>query len=207
MVEREPDPDAQGSAAPIPVRPVAVGGQVLSYQSPAAPITWVTLMSCPNTIEADLAVTMLQSHGLHARVDMQNSAGLGLYGGVVCGTKIQVLAEEHDAARAFMDEVEARRAKRLAATKVTCPNCKDAPARMLTHPIRRVAWACVIGSIAIPMLISLARVSDSPRSVLWLLLFPLGLILMVWNFTPRWRCVACGHRWSQAEFEQDDAED
>ena len=80
---------------------------VLSYQSPAGPgeLRWATVWKGGNTVEANLLVTKLQAHGIHARVDMENSAGLGLYGGVVYGTKVQVLAGdapiyrplEHDA--------------------------------------------------------------------------------------------------------------
>src|SRR5688500_11519753 len=106
--------DARRDAEPSPA--------VLSYQSPAAPgdRRWATVWRAGNTVEANLLVTKLQAHGIHARVDMENAAGLGPYAGALYGTKVQVLAADEAAARAIVDEIERRRARRVEAESLRC---------------------------------------------------------------------------------------
>src|SRR5688500_18670986 len=73
------------------VKPAA---PVLSYQTPSQAIDWVSVWTAQNTLEANLAVATLQARGIHARLDMENSAGLGLpYAGVIYA-KVQVLAQD-----------------------------------------------------------------------------------------------------------------
>lgn len=69
-----PADDAPAAATP----PAA-----LDYATPTAPgaMRWVTVWKGGNTIEANLAVAKLQAAGMHARVDMENSAGLGPFAG------------------------------------------------------------------------------------------------------------------------------
>ena len=54
-------------------------GNVLGYQRPPAHgVRWVSVWKPQNGFEANLAIAKLQEHGIHARIDMENTEGLGL---------------------------------------------------------------------------------------------------------------------------------
>src|SRR5688572_30320907 len=75
-----------------PPQDSAPAREVLSYQTaPGGGIKWVTVWKPRNTMEANLAVATLQERGIHARVDMENAADLGLPYAGVAYSKVQVL--------------------------------------------------------------------------------------------------------------------
>jgi hypothetical protein len=183
---------------------------VLSYQTPAVPgdRRWATVWRAGNTVEANLLVTKLQAHGIHARVDMENAAGLGPYAGAIYGTKVQVLAADESAARAIVDEIERRRARRVEAESQRCPRCGRANPKRILHVIRWWGWALVA------LVLATIPYGDEifeyvPGAVLFGV-FVLGLILIVWwGVMPRWQCPSCGARWyaKEPEVEEDEDED
>ena len=181
---------------------------VLSYQTPTAGMEWVNVWTAQHTLEANLAVATLQEHGIHARLDMENSAGLGLpYAGVIYA-KVQVLAPDAEAARAMLLEIQRQRERRRAATTLACPRCGKRAADRVLHPIRYAAWG-MFGALILLIAFheSLERI---PFIGFLLLLLPLaGIAMLVWGVTPRWRCRSCGHRWYAAEpqeLEEDDGD-
>jgi hypothetical protein len=171
---------------------------ILSYQTPGATTQqWVNVWSCRDAPEANLAVARLQAQGLHARVDSENAATLGAWAGAGPGTstRVQALAEDADAAVTVLREIDRRRAARLAAQHVTCPQCATSAPKRTTPVIRKVG----IAMLAVPTLSSMFAM----RELAWtLLLIPVGIAALVWKVTPRWRCLACGHRWAQPEPEE-----
>jgi hypothetical protein len=183
---------------------------VLSNRTPAVrgELRWATVCKGGNTVEANLLVTKLQAHGIHARVDMENAAGLGPYGGVVYGTKVQVLSGDAAAARAIVDDIEANRARRMAAESVSCPRCGQQNAKRVLHPMRW--WGMAL--IAVPfVLMPFGEMVSDHVSPGWLFMtVVLGIVMLVWwGVTPRWLCKSCGMRFAAKEPEpvDDDEED
>ena len=174
----------------------------LSYQTPTRRVEWVSVWKPRNTMEANLAVATLQEHGIHARVDMENAADLGLpYAGVMY-SKVQVLAQDAEAARKLLLEIDQQRARRQEAMSLKCPNCGTPDPKRILHPIRWAAWGALVGFV---VLLALAEAMESVNWQPWLLLLiPAGMAMLVWNVTPRWRCKSCGHRWYAAEPEEEE---
>ncbi|MEA2708773.1 MAG: hypothetical protein QOF78_1374, partial [Phycisphaerales bacterium] len=167
-------------------------GNVLNYRTPPAHgIQWVNVWKARNTMEANLAVATLQEHGIHARVDMENAADLGLLYEGIANSKVQVIAEQADAARTLLLEIDQQRAKRQDAASLKCPNCNTPNPKRIMHPLRWAAWAILAGFV---VLIGFAE-ARSRWSAWVLLLVPVGLAMLVWGVTPRWRCKRCGHPW------------
>jgi hypothetical protein len=180
------------------VKPAA---PVLSYQTPSQAIDWVSVWTAQNTLEANLAVATLQARGIHARLDMENSAGLGLpYAGVIYA-KVQVLAQDAEAARTMLLDIQRQRERRRAATTLACPRCGDRASDRILHPIRYAAWGMFIAFVLVIVLHeSLERI---PFIGSLLLVLPLaGVAMLVWGVTPRWRCRSCGYRWCAKEPEE-----
>ena len=189
-----------------PDRDAAQTPEVLSYQTPGATRTqWVSVWKPRNIMEANLAVATLEEHGIHARVDMENAAGLGLpYAGVTY-SKVQVLAEDAETARKLLLEIDQQRALRQEATSLKCPNCGTPNPKYILHPLRWWAWAMfaafVIG-------LAFERVLAEFFPIAWLGLLLLGFLLaLFWGVTPRWRCKSCGHRWYAKEPEEMEEEE
>ena len=172
---------------------------------------WVFAYLARDTFEANLIVAGLEQQGLHARVDFENVAALGLLGSASAGggpggAKVQVQRRDLRAARAHLDQIESERASRRAKREVRCPRCGSGGAKRKLNPIRYVAWAMLILLIAAP---AITGALDRQPSGWWFLLLPTGLALLVWRVTPHWRCPRCGHRWAQAEpedWEEDEGE-
>ena len=103
----------------------------------------VTIESTPamasamyQTMEANLAVATLQERGIHARGDMENAADLGLpYAGVIY-SKVQVLAQDAEAARKLLLEIDQQRARRQEAVSLKCPRCAASNPKRIMHPRR-----------------------------------------------------------------------
>jgi len=179
--------------------------KVLSYQTPGAPgRQWVSVWKPRNTVEANLAVAKLQEHGIHARVDMENAAGLA-YAGVMY-SKVQVLAEDADAARKLMLEIDQLRAQRQDAASVKCPNCGTPNPKRILHPLR---WAALASFAAFGVSLGFEeKIAEHLFPVGWLgLLLLAGFIALIWGVTPRWRCKKCGQRWYAKEPEELDDDD
>jgi hypothetical protein len=175
---------------------------VLNYRVPGAPSdsNWKTVWTARNPAEANLAVARLQELGLHARVDMEASATLGPWAGVVGGTNVQVIESDAPAAREILLEIDQRRERRQQAMVPPCPKCGAAESKRVMSNIRRFALACIVAAI-ITMV-----AADSP--LVFLALLVAGPVLLLWPLTARWRCPACGHRWIAPEPEiADDDED
>ena len=185
------DNEAHNKAAP----------PVISYQSPTQAIKWVSVWTAQNTLEANLAVATLQEHGIHARLDMENSAGLGLaYAGVMYA-KVQVLPQDAEAARALILEIHHQRTRRKEAMTLACPRCGARTPDRILHPVRYVALALLAGFL---LVIAVHEWINEmfPSGWLALLLLVTGLATLVWGITPRWRCKSCGNRWHAKEPEE-----
>src|SRR3712207_6761200 len=117
MAERDPLDGSSDDDAPPP--------PVLSYQQPPpGEVGWTTVWTARNAAEANLAVGLLHERALHARVDMENVATLGPWGGQsALGTKVQVPRADVEAARAILAEVERRRALHRSIDIMKCPRC------------------------------------------------------------------------------------
>jgi hypothetical protein len=184
-------------------------GEVLSYLTPAAArVRWVSVWKPRNTMEANLAVGILQERGIRARVDMENAAELGLPYAGVAYSKVQVLAEDAEAARKLLLEIDQQRARRQEAMSLKCPNCGTPNPKRIMHPLRWAAWGMFAAFfICLPFERFIAELFP----VGWLGLLLLGfLIALLWGATPRWRCKSCGHRWyaqEPEEIEEDEQDD
>ena len=182
--------------------------KVLSYQTPAAPgQRWVSVWKPRNNMEANLAVATLQEQGIHARVDMENAADLGLPYAGVAYSKVQVLASDAEAARKLLLEIDQQRARRQEAMSLKCPRCATPNPKRIMHPLRRAAWIMLVGFFVV---LGFAQLVDH-FFVGWLaLILLLGFFAaLFWGVTPRWRCKSCGHQWYAKEPEEleDDEDD
>ena len=199
------DGDRAGDVARCDAEPSPA---VLSYQTPAAPgdRRWVTVWRAGQTVEANLLVTKLQAHGIHARVDMENAATLGPYAGAVYGTKVQVLAADESAARAIVDEIETRRARRVEAESLRCPRCGRADPKRILHVIRWWGWGLI--ALVFATIPFGEEVFEHVPGPLVFAVFVFGFILIIWwGVTPRWMCKSCGQRWYATEPEAAEEED
>lgn len=187
-----------GNGRPAPDRPVLQYSKAAGHELGTG--GWVHVWKAADGFEANLIVGKLQEHGIHARVDMENAAALGAWGGVGAGgTTVQALAVDAAAAREIIAKVESDRAARRQGTQLVCPTCGHRPAKRLLHPARRMA---VLILFATPLLGVLADVADVPSPFPGLLCLgglALTLYLLFRRVTPMWRCPACQHSWSQAE--------
>src|SRR5687768_2153730 len=123
--------------------------QPLSYASPStySEPRWETLTTAQNAFEANLAVASLTDAGLHARVDGENLSGLQHWGvSGVGGTRVQVLAEDLDAAKALLAKVDEARRQRRESSIVRCPHC-NAPAQRTWHPLRKLAVVLIVAPL------------------------------------------------------------
>jgi hypothetical protein len=161
---------------------------------------WVHVWKAADPFEANLIVGKLQEHGLHARVDMENAAALGAWGGVGAGgTTVQTLAEDVPAARRILEQVDQDRARRRDAGSLACPQCGHRPAKRLLHPARKTAVAALV---AMPFVAIIGDAAELPSPVRLFLVLGLGLATMVLFFVsvvPRWRCLACRHAWAEPD--------
>ena len=180
--------------SPPPPEPAAAK-PVLDYQTPGRDARgWVLVWTARNNAEANLAVTVLQSRGLHARVDAENAGALGAWvgGGGVMSANVQVLEADVEAARAILTDVDQRRSAREAAREVKCPRCGKGDAKLIIKPER---WA------AIGLLVASCVLAGTNVYIC----FPLGLlgmVLLIWPTTALWRCRSCGNRWRAPEPEE-----
>ena len=201
MTEDDQDAPPADTAAPQSDKPV------LEYRSAPDPaVDWVHLWTANNSFEAELAVMRLHDRGLHARADMLNTAGmLGAWGGTgPGGVNVQVLRPDAAAARAIIAEIETEAARRRHARSLACPKCGTPSARRAVPSLR---WVALAALVAAPVLaVVLAQLGLEGGGWVFLLI-PLGLVLLIWPLTPRWRCAVCGHRWSQREPDQLEDED
>ena len=161
---------------------------------------WVSIYTCRTRQEAGLAVAKLQSLGFDARVDGQEASiyGESWFGNVSpLNPKIQVLQRDAEGARAVLDAVDRRRVERM--TSIPCPKCGQRdPDRVWPQP-RLIA-------IAVAILLFVAMSTGQ----MWMAI-PLfvAACAIVWPYTPRWRCKACGERWIAPDPDSvvDDVED
>jgi len=183
--------------------------KVLDYHAPASqPLKWVSVWKPRNNMEANLAVATLQEHGIHARVDMENAADLGLAYAGVTYSKVQVLAADAEAARKLMLEIDQQRARRQEAMSVKCPRCGTANPKRIMHPLSWAAWGMLVTFIVLVVLAE--RIDHMIIGWLALLLLLGGFAALFWGVTPHWRCRKCGEQWyakEPEELEDDDGEE
>src|SRR5687768_8395812 len=156
----------------------------LSYQTPSRGIEWVSVWKPRNTMEANLAVATLQEHGIHARVDMENAADLGLPYAGVAYSKVQVLAQDAEAARKLLLEIDQQRARRQEAMSLKCPSCGTLNPKRIMHPLRWSAW----GMFALLLLVmGFQETINEFVSPWWFVLLIIFAIpfAFVWDVTPR----------------------
>ena len=178
----------------------------LNYQIPAnQPIHWVSVWKARDTMEANLAVATLQERGIHARVDMENTADLGLYYVGIANSKVQVPAADAEAARRLLLAIDRQRARRQEAASLKCPRCSTPDPKRVMHPLRWAAWGVLAAFVVLVALEE--RVAEFVPVGWLLLLLPLGLLMLAWGVTPRWRCKSCGHRWYAPEPEEVDEDE
>jgi hypothetical protein len=175
--------------------------RVLNYATPGASrAQWTTVWSARDAAEANLLVGWLQAQGLSARVDFENTATLGAWAGAGPGTAtgVQVFAADADAARQIILEIERQRLRRREAREMKCPRCGEGGAVRMMPPGRGVAWMLIAGSFALALL----------QTQLCFGLGLIGMMMLFWPMTPKWRCRACGHRWrapAPEELEEEEA--
>lgn len=155
----------------------------LDYATPR-PQKWVTVKTYQNSMEAQLAGTLLRREGVVCQIDGEVvTTTLGIYGPGVAKIQVRVLEEDEEVATRLLDEIEEKRRERLKRT-VRCPQC-GGRAGQRTHPARKWMWALVIVSGA--MLLFL-------QNDLFCIGVSVGLAMVVfWPLTPRWRCSECHH--------------
>ena len=191
------------NAGPQPTPSESASPPVLHYSTGSADAApgggWVHAWKAADPFEANLIVAKLQEHGLHARVDMENAAALGAWGGGGAGgTTVQALAADVAAVRQILEQIDQDRARRRDAGSVACPRCGHRPAKRLLHPARKAAVAVLV----VTPLLGIASgpldfQSVAPAFVLTGL--GLALVLLFVNVVPRWRCPACRHTWAQPD--------
>ena len=179
---------------------------VLDYRTPPnQPLEWVSVWKPRDNMEGNLAVATLQKHGIHARLDMENAAGLGLPYAGVAYSKVQVLAPDAAEARRLLLEIDQQRARRQEAASVKCPNCGTPNPKRIMHPLRWAAWGMFAAFV---VLVPFERIIGEFVNPGWLGLLLLGFLLaLIWGVTPRWRCKSCGHRWYAKEPEEIEEDD
>jgi hypothetical protein len=162
---------------------------VVSYMSPGVPEhRWKTVWRAADPMEANLAVAELQERGMHARVDFENTAGLGVNAYAPGGTSVQVMEDEVAQARSVLEEIEQRRRRRLDAESVSCPFCNAPRARRVLHPIRKIGLlAAFAGGI----------LKASPPwfgvpSFLPIAIVVAAVAMLLWPMLPYWKCISCG---------------
>jgi hypothetical protein len=167
---------------------------ILDYRAPGPSETsWKTVWRAADPLEANLAVGKLQESGLHARVDFENTADLGVWAYAPGGTAVQVIEVEIPAARQILEGIERRRTERLNAQSIECPRCHARGARRTLHPLRKLALAIIVIGYASALLLRAPYVPTFGFH--WLIVF-VGIVLLFVPRMPRWRCTACGNRWS-----------
>jgi hypothetical protein len=166
---------------------------ILDYRtSGPSQTSWKTVWRAADSLEANLAVGKLQENGLHARVDFENTADLGVWAYAPGGTAVQVIEAEIPAARQIIEEIEHRRADRLNAQSLACPRCHAPGARRTLHPLRKAALAIIVIGCASALML---KAPDVPIVAFDWLIVIVGVVLLFVPRMPRWRCTACGHRW------------
>jgi DNA-directed RNA polymerase subunit RPC12/RpoP len=167
--------------------------------SEATEAGWRTVSLCENLFEANLAVNKLRDNGINARVDSENLYSLQYWALIgPGGTPVQVLADDLDAAKQLLAEVDQARQKRRQADIVRCPRC-NAPAKRVWHPLRKLAVVLIVAPVVAGWIL-LGNGIQMPTPIYLLVLA--GALLGVWSLTPRWRCPQCGNRWVQQEPEE-----
>jgi hypothetical protein len=214
-MEPHDDPEPTPLTGPTPP-PDRAAGPVLEYHSGGGDNVedrggWVHVYKAADPFEANLIVGKLQTHGIHARVDMENAAALGAWGGVgMGGTTVQALAGDAAAVRAILTDIEQERARRRGTPTVRCPQCGHAPAKRLLHPARKAGVACLL---VVPIIVCAGLGGDAAiRTLVPTALTVAGVALLFVTVTPHWRCLACQHTWAQpdppvVEDDEDDDED
>ena len=127
MSEENPEiPPPAPPSPPSPAAPAApaAGGEVpvLSYAaSPPPELDWKTVWTARDYFEANLAVTKLQSQGIHARVDMEATDALGAWAGSgPGGARVQVLTQDIAPGKSVFEEIERERVRRQGASAMRC---------------------------------------------------------------------------------------
>jgi hypothetical protein len=179
------EPDDQ---APPPVeRPV------LNYSAPVGG-KLVVVARFNDYMEAELARNALDAEGIRCIVGGTDlTAGLGGYG-PMRGTQVSVHEHDADAARAVLDRIAQRKARRIAQLDAPkCPKC-GAPGARRT---RTRLYVGLVGT-GIGLVLFIA-------GSLWGLL-PLifGLYALLSLGLSPFRCVACGHVFPASEDHADD---
>jgi hypothetical protein len=160
---------------------------------------WVHVWKAADPFEANLIVGKLQDQGLHARVDMENAAALGAWGGVGAGgTTVQALAADAAAVRAILEQIDRDRARRRDAGSLACPACGHRPAKGVLHPARKGSAALFV---AVPFVagVGVAVESGPVGGAAAFATLGLAVVMLFVNVVPRWRCPACDHRWAEPD--------
>jgi hypothetical protein len=201
----EPDEDPEPTPSTGPTRtPDGATGPVLEYHSGGGGDEerggWVHVYKAADPFEANLIVSKLQAHGIHARVDMENSAALGAWGGVgMGGTTVQALADDAAAVRAILSDIEKERARRRGGQAVQCPECGLTPAKRSLHPARKASVACLLLLLVVIVAGGALGLDSTVRTLISLCLIAATASLMFVTVIPRWRCPACQHQWAEPD--------
>lgn len=172
---------------------------VLSYATPVLEMgAWATVWSAASPQEAALAVGWLMEQGINARVDAANTATLGAWAGAGPGTStgVQVVGADVGKAKQRLAELEATRARRRFEDVPRCPTCGEPAAKRVIPRVRWVGVALIIVAVA----------TQSLNAGICFPVGILGVLFLVWQVTPRWKC-ANGHRWRAPIPEPPDDED
>jgi hypothetical protein len=203
MTEREPEPDSSASSPSDSADSTEPESGDLLEPTPLvsnATGAWKTIWIARDGPEANLAVDWLREQGISARTDFENTAVLGAWAGMGPGTftNVQVPGSEVEQARKLLAEMEAKRAQSRLLRGPKCLQCGAVgPAR--ATPVGRYVG---IGFLIISIVTAWAETSMCIPAA------TIGVLLLLWPMTPKWRCGACGQTWSAPdESGDDDAED
>jgi hypothetical protein len=162
----------------------------LDYASPRLPQKWVTVKTYMNSLEAELAATLLRREGILCQVYGETAnATLGIYGPGIAKIEVQVLEEEEESSRRMLDEIEEKRRERMDST-LRCPKCSGR-AVPRTPTARKWMWGLVIVCAAVLVFSKNGYFCIGVSVALAMALF---VPLM-----PRWQCRECHHDWRAPE--------
>lgn len=162
----------------------------LDYASPRLPQKWVTVKTYMNSLEAELAATLLRREGILCQVHGETAnATLGIYGPGIAKIEVQVLEEEEESARRMLDEIEEKRRDRMQGT-MRCPKCGGRAAQRTTKA-RLWMWAA--------MIVSGGMIAIFQNGYFCFDVAIAGLAILFWPLTPRWQCRECHHDWRAPE--------
>jgi len=195
---------APSASQPLPAQPLGpnarptVSPLVLSYASPLTGAL-VPIRAFSTSLEANVARLKLESEGIAANVVGVDSSSIGIplgFGAI----KLLVCAADEAPARRILDEIDRRRARRMAAGRQSqlCPRC-NGPSRGFGPA--RLAAGLVLLALAF-VTFSMDALSGS-GALAGMAMSVCGIYCLVSAFWRR-RCTSCGHVWTPSTSADDD---